>query len=152
MSATNIKSSQGFHHSGKCCHEKNNMQPYPCSPALPASTAARTRTHSGGIGCRADRKRTTEVLNKWGKVTPPSIFGLGENREDSDPVSILSVRFLLMVKVSSTQDQQLQVHTFRVEVMKSIFYLSICTSCFYYIYLTAAITGCFTDFDFVMLR
>lgn len=83
-----------------------------------------THTHSGGVRCHADRKCTTELLNKWGKATPPSILGLSEN---SGPVSILSVRFLLLVKVSSAQDQKTQLHTFRSELMKSI-YLNICTS------------------------
>lgn len=57
-------------------------------------TCARTHahTHSGGDGCRADRKRRIEVSNKWGKATPPSILGLSENngsRQQSDSSTCL---------------------------------------------------------------
>lgn len=68
VSATNIKSSQGFQHSGKCCHEKNNMQPYPRCAANTAAQATHTNTHrtvaSGvvqtGSGGRRDRTNRGE--------------------------------------------------------------------------------------------
>jgi len=74
-----MRSSQGF-------HEKISMQPYPCT-VLQHSTHTHART--GGVGCSADRKWRTEVLNKWKKATPLSILGSDEDT-DSGPVSILS--------------------------------------------------------------
>lgn len=62
-----------------------------------------THTHSGGVGCRADRKRRTEVSNKrGGKRHRRRYSAPDENNRSRQQPGLNTVRFLLMYKVSNS--------------------------------------------------